>query len=807
MLQLGRNARCCKEDKELKSRVNDAHDAFVRSLHASARRRRLKIMVVVILLLIAVAAVIIVRMIMKHNREVEAAKKSLVQFDINSTFKEAEFPPQGDWDEDGLKNQTEKDGIEIEFQGKKEVVKPNVQSIDSDSDGISDGDEIALGLNPLNEDTDGDGIIDGYELISGLNPKRQCTDENTPDGERIMTIKKTQGDVTLTINGNANCAEVTIEELDLVGISANTSVLSGIYNIYSDNRFPGGKLTFKADSEKIKRMGLSMKDLAVLKFDVDKRKYTKIDSVFDEKQQTVSANIKEIGTYVMGVEKTVNEKATTRVFFLIDNSGSMYPKEQCPGSTENDVDFKRLSFAQSLIGRFEDGYQIGISKYTGTYTKMTGFTTDKKLVGDTLSRIKNEQEVFNGTHSQTALSSCIAEFGSDSASTKYSNIIVMLSDGESDEEGGAKLEELIKLANEKNILILTVGLGRDADRDWLQRIASGTRGKYYSASDANALDDVYKNIVTSLNYEIVSYSGRDDIKGYSLYNTGFDPKKNGFAFKNFRTATTSSVDFGMAVMARDWYVGNLKTSLPSLKPADESDQKVSADGYDIKGQAFGDIYEQRRELHAVNSDLFSGKYSDVTKYLDFSSSGDTLLVDEDSKSDALSKGWKITNSPIEGSSLKWNSVDFLSLDIADSYDKIESGYDKNSAEFAKALYRLNSLQWDDSDKEFKLTDKDAFPTITKQLSLGVPVVTTIDGTHTINAIGLIQDSLCHRKYILQVYDNNYPDEKKELYLEKKMILRLKISDGVPTIEKTDFTYSAKYEGKQVGLSFSGVEEH
>ena len=209
----------------------------------------------------------------------------------------------------------------------------------------------------------------------------------------------------------------------------------------------------------------------------------------------------------------------------------------------------------------------------------------------------------------------------------------------------------------------------------------------------------------------------------------------------------------------------------------------------------------------MNSELFSGKYSDVTKYLDFSSSGDTLQVDEDLKSDALNKGWKITNSPIEGSSLKWNSVDFLSLDIADSYDKIESGYDKNSAEFAKALYRLNTLQWDDSESEFKLTDKDAFQNITKQLSLGVPVVTTIDGTHTINAIGLIQDSLCHRKYILQVYDNNYPDEKKELYLEKKMILRLNINDGVPTIEKTDFTYSAKYEGKQVGLSFSGVEEH
>jgi hypothetical protein len=799
--------KCIKEDIDLKRRINDAHDAFVQSLNAGRRRQKLKVLALIIVIIIAIATFFVVRAIIKHKREVDAAKKSMVQIDIHSTFKEAEFPPEGDWDGDGLKNKQELDGIEIEFQGEKQIVKPNVQSEDSDGDGISDGDEIQLGLNPLNEDTDGDGILDGYELIAGLNPKWARSDEATNDADRIMDVVKKCGELTLTIHGNANCAEVTIEELDLVGITANASVLSKVYNIYSDNKFEKGTLKFDVDLEKLKRVGLELTDLAVHKFDVEKKKYTKVDSRADKQNKTVSADITGLGTYVLGVEKTVNVKPTTRVFFLIDNSGSMYPEKMCAGSTENDIDFKRLSFAQSLIGRFEDDYQVGISKFTGTYTKMTDFTTNKKQLGDVLSKIKNEKEVFNGTHSQTALSNCINEFGADAANVKYSNIIVMLTDGESDEVGGAKLDELIKQAKNKSILILTVGLGRDVDREWLQKLASETGGKYYAASDANALDDVYKSIVTTLNYEIVTYSGRDNVKGYSLYNTGFDPKKNGFAFKNFRTATTSSVDFGMAVMARDWYIGKLQTTLGGLEPGDDSEQKVSAEGYDIKGTKFGDVYDQRRELHAVNSDLFSGKYSDVTKYLDFSSSGDVLKVDEDCKSDALDKGWKITNSPLEGSSLKWDSVDLLSLDIADSYDKIESGYDKDSAEFAKALYRLNSLQWDDGRDEFKLTDKDGFETITKQLSLGVPVVTTIDGTHTINAIGLIQDSLCHRKYIFQVYDNNYPNEKKELYLEKKMILRLKITDGVPEIEKTDFTYSAKYEGKQVGLSFSKVEEH
>lgn len=784
-----------KEDHRLKNKVNDAHDAFVRSLNEGARKKRIKILIVIILLAAATASFFVIKAIISHKQEIDAAKKSMAQLDIHSTYKEAEFPPQGDWDLDGINNEDEK------------IKGTNVQNEDTDGDGISDGDELLLKLDPLKADTDGDGLIDGYELIAGLNPRRVSTDENTDDNKRIMDIEKKQGELTLSMHANANSAEVTVEELGLVGISTNTSVISKVYNIYSDNEFVGGTIKFDIDMAKLKRIRLELTDLSVFRFDFDKQKYIKVDSRVDKQNKTVSADIRVLGTYVVGATNTVNQTPITRVFFLIDNSGSMYPEKMCAGSTENDIDFKRLTFAQSLIGKFQNNYQVGISKFTGTYTKMTGFTEDKKFLGDVLSKIKNEKEVFNGTHSQTALKNCINEFGEDSASLKYSNIIVMLTDGESDEVGGAKVEELIKLANDKNIVILTIGLGRDVDREWLQKIAAGTQGKYYSAADANALDDVYKSIVTSLNYEIVNYSGKDDVKGYSLCNTGFDPQKNGFAFKNFRTSTTSSVDFGMAVMARDWYIGKLKTSLGDLEPADESDQKVSAKGYDLTGTTFGDVYNQRHGLHSVNADLFSGKYSDVTEYLDYTSKQGKLEINKDLYNDALKKGWKVTNMPIKGSNLKWNSVDFLSLDIANSFEKIEKGYDKGSAEFAKALYRLNALQWDDSKDEFKLTDPNGFDTVKDKLSLGIPVVTTIDGSHTVNAIGLIQDSLCHRKYILQVYDNIYPNEKKEIYIEKKMILRLKIEDGKATIENTDFVYSATYEGKQVGISFSNVEEH
>lgn len=150
----------------------------------------------------------------------------------------------------------------------------------------------------------------------------------------------------------------------------------------------------------------------------------------------------------------------------------------------------------------------------------------------------------------------------------------------------------------------------------------------------------------------------------------------------------------------------------------------------------------------------------------------------------------------------------MSLDIAGSLSEIESRYSEWEAGFYGALYRLNAMQWDDSESEFNLTNgDDGFNRLTKLLSQGVPVVTTIDDTHTVNAIGLIQDSTCHRKYILQVYDSNYPGQIKELYITKSIKGSYDINNGQAELTGTGFAYSATYEGKLVGVSFSDVDTH
>ena len=771
------------------------------NLAIKARRKRIILSTAGVLVVAGiVTSFITVRQIQEKDR-IARAKNAVVLLDTNMLIGEPDFPDDGDWDGDGVTNKNEVSQ------------KTNIQSEDTDGDGISDGDELLIGTDPLKNDTDGDTLLDGYELMVGLNPRNSLTNDGLMDSQTEVNVTREEGQITVDLKGNANICNTTVEELELFGIAVNGSIVSKAYDIYGEYPFRSATVTFKLDTEKIENMGYKAEDLTVLSFDSSTLKYEKVDSRVDTQNNTISADISSFTTYVVGVEKTANQEATTRIAFLVDDSGSMYSKEFVENgfkTPENDVKFKRIDFANSLIGMIEDNVEIMISKYTAQYTKLVSFTTDKKSASAALDKIKNEtlsQKNFDGTYSQKALESCMADF-TQSADSSYRNILVMLTDGQSDEVNPKTAQQLASLAKKKNIIILTIGLGKDVDREWLQEMASETGGKYFTASDANALSEVYNQIVTALNYDIVNYNDTaDSVRGYSLYNTNFTPAANGFTFKNFRTTTTRNMDFGMALMARDWYLGNLKMSLSSIDPKDDAKDKVSADGYDLSGTAFAEKYNSNTPLSKITLSVLGSKFASVSDYLDYDSSGSVLQVEPSVKKEAEDSGWKTIEYETSGLD-EWTKVEFLALDIANSADKIAKAYSKDELEFLKALYHYNALQWDDSSDEYNLIGgSEGFERLQKQLSKGVPVVTIIDGSHAVNAIGLIQDSDNHNEYVLQIYDSNYPNDIQKIYINKNIGGVFDITGDSAAFKDTKFTFNATYEGKQVGLSFTDVEAH
>ncbi|MFV0448505.1 MAG: LamG-like jellyroll fold domain-containing protein [Vibrio sp.] len=87
---------------------------------------------------------------------------------------------------------------------------------DSDFDGLSDGVELSMGLDPCNPDTDGDGIPDGIEVQIGSNPNKQ-------DTYQILANGKTAWDNYVYLNHQLQ-SEANVETVTL----ARTLHLSGI---------------------------------------------------------------------------------------------------------------------------------------------------------------------------------------------------------------------------------------------------------------------------------------------------------------------------------------------------------------------------------------------------------------------------------------------------------------------------------------------------------------------------------------------------------------------------------------------------
>lgn len=85
-------------------------------------------------------------------------------------------PNDADSDDDGLT-----DGDEVN------VYDTDPLDPDTDNDGLNDGDEIALGTDPFNPDTDGDGLTDGDEVhIYGTDPlDPDSDDDGLDDGTEV----------------------------------------------------------------------------------------------------------------------------------------------------------------------------------------------------------------------------------------------------------------------------------------------------------------------------------------------------------------------------------------------------------------------------------------------------------------------------------------------------------------------------------------------------------------------------------------------------------------------------------------------
>lgn len=224
------------------------------------------------------------------------------------------------------------------------------------------------------------------------------------------------------------------------------------------------------------------------------------------------------------------------IMLALDISGSMRAEDFKPKN--------RIYVAKQVVGDFISRIstdRIGLVAFAGKSFTRCPLTLDYGVLKSLLAGL-DVGLVEDGTAIGLALANCVARLKDSEAESK---IIILLTDGvnnrgEIDPPTGAQL------AAAADIRVYTIGVGKvggapvpvttpdgrkvyarnpdgslymtELDEDTLKGIAETTGGKYYRATDEQALDDIYRGILEmeKTAFRVKSFRQRKEVAKYAL---------------------------------------------------------------------------------------------------------------------------------------------------------------------------------------------------------------------------------------------------------------------------------------------------
>lgn len=731
----------------------------------------------IIISAVAAAAAGITIGVIAHNtaeqNRIAALKYNFNQFYPETFNSSEETAPDTDYDGDGLTNAEELS------------LATNGAIPDSDGDGILDGMEKMFSTDPSSHDTDHDGISDGIEALAGLDPLKDMTDGRTRDAERKFTSINSFDEGRVKITGDAYVYGSTAQKLALNTVSANSGAISLPYEIYCEKPFDSAEITFNYNAGYLKAGEIPEESLCIFKFDPYTKKYTALDSKTDPESAEVTAEIDGNGVYVLGSEDITeaavfSEDSNVNIHLLIDNSGSMYPKAILPSSEENDVSFKRLSFATNFVSKLNDKAKVAISAFTYAFTPMCDFEASKDKVMLAINGIRTLGAGFDGTSVERALIHGLDTFTPEMKAER--NIIILLTDGISTSNAGYTIDEIAAKAHAKNVTIMTISLGNEYDREFLSTIAEITGGKYFQISEANALESLYSTILASMDDDIVDEDMDGTPDSYSLFDTGFNANENGFSFENFKSKTADTLDFGMVMMARDWF----KNAVPNSVTTDDENTSYTFEGTTI---------DRTAPLRKVILKIMQSDYLDPESYLDFLSPPGTLKLTKRAEKESVEWGWFMKTMPYTNENAKWTEAQYLAIN--NTIPRIRTKYGEDDYQLIRAIHYYEAFR--DKDKGFTLTDDGDLNRVKSILSTGTPLIMKMsweeDGkilSRYVLLTALRRDLNSPNLLKGKIYDVNHNPVSVVEFNRSPRIIGRQISG---------YTYSASWNGKTVSVSF------
>jgi len=728
---------------------------------------------------------------------------------IYSSMLMNELDPTGDSDGDQIKNKVE------------EQLKTSPYSGDTDRDGVSDFLELTqYKTDPLVMDTDEDGIYDGDEIYFELNPLSKKSNNNTEDKNRNFETTYEKDDCSLKVNGNASIAGIYLEPFTTAGLSSSPGIVGSFYELYTEGEFTSATISLKYTDTELKSGNYSEDYLSIYQF-TDNGEFVKVNSTIDKNNNTVVANLEHFSKYVLGLTNILDASITPDVMLVIDDSGSMYTTEYMNGtatnknikpgtSPENDVNFKRVDMATKLIEMSDKSISFGLGTFTADYKSFSKIGEDRTSIITKLNGIKTfKDQNFNGTGIGSAVSSALEAFGDKSSS--HRNFLVLLSDGESTENSSYSSQSAaIKLANEKNVTIISIGLGQEIDSSYLKQYATETGGIYVYADNANALEDVYQKIINTINYGYEDLDDNGQVDSVLLADSGFKLGTNSLLYSNFCTITGQKGEFtsggncfGISALTAGYYNGTLESQM-------NDSEELKPSFFRGSGKALGYSLKYNTFLYKSNKIALGKNFIDYKQYtLDTMSTvkklstkdryvldGKTLvysakareLIDKCKFLKTETIDYEKTQKLPSGDERTYNKAERLIVDISGIDINSLTNEEKEAYEFFTMTARLHITQLEDSVmEEYKIDsasfDDDIqiknFDKMLDTLSSGKAVVLTGKG-HAVVVTNVYRDMNNPLEYRVCIYDSNSPTEETFVIIKKS---KLKWYDGASNINK------------------------
>lgn len=672
------------------------------------------------------------------------------------------------------------DGLPDFYEGSNSKTSPT--AVDTDQDGLYDGDEIIMGLDPLTADSKSDGV---------------------KDGERKLEYTFKSDNVTMEMVGKGNFTQTSVDKYSTETLDNVSSVVDGIYAFYTQVTLDSAEIVIKYNKDAVSQKNINEANLAVYELNEDENTFKKLRTTVDASNSTVKFNPENevLGKYFIADSSVLTSNLATELVFVIDNSGSMYSKAEVGNSEENDPEFKRVDVVNDLVDKLQGNYRFGVGKFTFEYKEIVNLSSDKAAIKNRVLSIKTDPENFSGTYIGAGLEGGLKQF-SDTVDQNR-RYIILLSDGaDTSSEAGYDnelLKKQIDVAKQKGVKIYTVGLGSVIDEENLKNISNQTNGKYYFAATADDLEVVFDEIAADLNYNLYD-SNNDDINdSVILADSGFIVGRDGFSFSNFsNTQVKYGYGYGMVLFAKLFYENGLPDSLSAKTVVSPSNETVTAPAATPKNVVDGST-TTLRTYKPVSLTVLSEL---PTNFWTSSISNGALTINATHKTALTALGFTTYGAAYSNENAKFNRYETLRYDMEPLlYDKdeLEAAIDDKDAEMLKTLARLDITKYRDDKFNFFDGNDTAFANIKQELSAGKTVMIRINQDYTVLATKLLADSKNMNKYKIEVYDPNYAGVPKYIEVE-----RTKFSDiaEISRVITDKCEYKFKYQGTNVGICIS-----